>query len=80
MEGSPYETFGIVLPTSRREMFGVFPTLATRLGPGSVELGAQLPLTGRNLPTGTAFTLAYTVGFGAQPLPSLDDLFPPRAP
>ena len=80
LDGSPYETFGLVLPTSRREMFGVYPTLATRVGPGSVEVGAQLPVAGRNLPTGTAFTLAYTVGFGAPALPSLDDLFPSRAP
>lgn len=76
LEGSPYETFGIRLPTSRREMFGVFATLATGLGPGSVEVGAQLPVAGRNLPTGTAFTLAYIIGFGAPPLPTLEDLFP----
>ncbi len=76
LDGSPYEAFGLRLPTSRREMLGVFATLATRLGPGSVEVGVQLPVAGRNLPTGTAFTLGYTLGFGEPPLPSLDDLFP----
>ncbi len=80
LDGSPNETFGIKLPTSRRELFGIFSTLATRVGPGSVEVGAQLPVAGRNLPTGTAFTLAYTVGFGSPPLPTLEDLFPSRAP
>ena len=75
LDGSPYDTFGLELPSSRRELFGLFPTLATHLGPGTVEVGAQLPLAGRNLPAGTALTLAYTIGFGEPPLPSLEDLF-----
>jgi hypothetical protein len=79
LDGSPYETLGLRLPTSQRKMMGVFLTLATRLGPGSVEMGAQLPMAGQNLPTGTALQVGYTVGFGSPPLPSLDDLFPPEA-
>lgn len=80
LDSAPSETFGLALPTSPREMLGLVPSVGTRLGPGSVELGAQLPLTGRNLPAGAALTLAYTVGFGAPPPPSLEDLFPGRAP
>lgn len=76
LEGSPYETFGLRPPSSRRELLSLYPSLATALGPGTIEVGAQAPITGRNLPTGTALTLAYTVGFGEAPLPSLDDLFP----
>lgn len=76
LDGSPYKTFGLEVPTSRRELFGLLPTLATRVGPGTVEAGAQLPLAGRNLPAGVAFTLGYTLGFGEPPPPSLDDLFP----
>lgn len=76
LDGSPYETFGLKLPTSRRELFAVFPTLGMQVGPGTVEVGAQLPLAGRNLPAGGAFTLGYTLGFGEPPPPSLDDLFP----
>ncbi len=77
LDGSPYDTFGLELPSSQRELFGVFPALATQLGPGTVELGAQLPVSGRNLPAGTALTLGYTIGFGEPPLPSLEDLFKP---
>lgn len=76
LNGSPYETLGIELPRNRRELFGLLPTLATQVGPGTVEVGAQVPLAGRNLPAGVAFTLGYTLGFGETPPPSLDDLFP----
>ena len=75
LDGSPYDTFGLELASSQRELFGLFPTLATYLGPGTVEVGAQLPLAGRNLPAGAALTLGYTIGFGEPPLPSLEDLF-----
>ena len=77
LDGSPYDTFGLELPSSQRELFGFFPALATQLGPGTVELGAQLPVAGRNLPAGTALTVGYTIGFGEPPLPSLEDLFKP---
>jgi hypothetical protein len=76
LSGAPYQSLGVVTRTSRRKLFGVYPTLATRIGPGSIEVGAQVPVTGQNLPTGPAFTLGYTLGFGSPPLPSLDVLFP----
>ena len=50
---------GIRLSRDRRELVQLVPTLSWALGPGAVEAGAQLPLRGRNLPAGPAFTLGY---------------------
>lgn len=50
---------GILIPSARREMLHVFPTVGWPIGPGAVELGLRVPLAGRNLPTGPAFVIGY---------------------
>lgn len=50
---------GFSIPSARREMLHVFPTVGWAVGPGAVELGLRVPLAGRNLPTGPAFVLGY---------------------
>jgi len=51
--------FGLVLENNRRELVQLLPTLGGTLGPGIVEIGARLPLHGRNLPAGPSVTLGY---------------------
>lgn len=55
---------GFAVPTSRRQLVQVYPTLATVVGPGQVELGGRLPLNGRNFPTGPAVSLGYSWRWG----------------
>ncbi|MBI4522155.1 MAG: hypothetical protein HY701_15065, partial [Gemmatimonadetes bacterium] len=44
---------------AEREILRVNPTLALPLGPGLVEVGVRRPLSGKNLPAGTDFTVGY---------------------
>lgn len=50
---------GFSIPSARREMLQVFPTVGWPIGPGALELGVRVPLAGRNLPTGPAVVLGY---------------------
>lgn len=45
--------------SARRELIQLFPLVGYRLGPGAVELGGRIPVTGRNLPAGPALSLGY---------------------
>jgi hypothetical protein len=74
LRGSPYETLGVTVTTSRREMFELFPSVSTVFGPGQVEIGARLPVAGRNLPSGNAITLSYTLPWGSAPGVDIEDL------
>jgi hypothetical protein len=40
------------------------PSLTSRLGRGSFELGFRLPLTGRNLPAGPDLSVGYFLRWG----------------
>jgi len=60
--GRPTQLSGATLSQdSRRELLQVIPTVGWRLGPGTLEVGAEVPLHGRNLPAGPTFTLDYFV-------------------
>lgn len=50
---------GFSIPSARREMLQIFPTLGLPVGPGAIEFGLRLPLAGRNLPTGAALFIGY---------------------
>lgn len=45
--------------SARQEMLQVLPTVGWTLGPGAVEVGARLPLAGRNFPAGAAVVFGY---------------------
>jgi len=51
----------IELEQDVRRLVQVLPTIGWRVGPGTVELGARIPVDGRNLPAGPALTLGYFV-------------------
>jgi hypothetical protein len=76
LKGSPYEIVGIRVPTTRREMFELFPSISTTLGRGVLEIGSRVPVAGRNLPTGNALTIGYVLGWGGDPRVKIEDLFP----
>ena len=76
LRGAPYRTLGFPIPSSQREMIEMFPSISTALGGGQVEVGARVPLSGRNLPTGKALTLSYTLGWGGSPAVRVEDLLP----
>lgn len=50
---------GFSIPSARRKMLQIFPTLGWPIGPGAIELGVRFPLAGRNLPTGPALFFGY---------------------
>lgn len=50
---------GVAVPSARRAMLHVTPHLGWRLGPGVLETGTRLPLAGRNVPAGPAFSIGY---------------------
>jgi len=55
---------GFAIPTSRRQLVQIYPTLAAAVGPGQVELGGRVPLEGRNFPTGPAVSVGYSWRWG----------------
>lgn len=59
LRGDPLVAQGISLPTARRQMLQVLPTVGYGVGPGVFEVGVRVPLSGRNLPAGPALTLGY---------------------
>lgn len=50
---------GFAIPSARREMIQIFPTAGWEIGPGALELGLRVPITGRNLPAGRSVVLGY---------------------
>lgn len=50
---------GVRVPSAERRMLQITPSVNYRLGPGRLEAGARFPLTGRNLPAGTALVAGY---------------------
>ncbi len=55
---------GFAVPTARRKLLQVYPSLATAGGPGRVEIGGRVPLEGRNFPSGPALSLGYSWRWG----------------
>lgn len=51
--------FNLRLGRDRRSLVQVMPTVGWTLGPGAVELGARVPVHGRNHPAGPVFTIGY---------------------
>ncbi len=47
-----------------RRMLRILPSLTTRLGPGSLEIGTRVPISGRNLPAGADFSVGYFLRWG----------------
>jgi len=52
------------LEGERRRMLMLIPTLGWDIGPGSIDLTAQIPMAGRNLPAGTGIGLGYRTTWG----------------
>lgn len=52
-------TFNLRLERDRRTLIQVNPTLGWMVGPGAVEVGARLPVHGRNFPAGPVFKVGY---------------------
>lgn len=63
-DGGAWVQEGIRIENASREMLQVTPTLGTAAGPGQVELGTRIPLAGRNLAAGPAWTVGYFLRFG----------------
>jgi hypothetical protein len=55
---------GVSLPASARRLLQLNPTVGWQMGRSRLEVGSQIPLSGRNLPTGTAFSVGYLVAWG----------------
>ena len=58
-DGAPGVTEGIRVPSFQRDLVQLQPSLLYDVGFGTVEAGARLALTGRNIPTGTAVMIQY---------------------
>lgn len=56
---------GISVPSAQREMLQVLPRIGWPFGGGRAEVGARIPLAGRNLPAGPALVLGYFVDWDA---------------
>ncbi len=64
------------LTSARRSMLEVFPTLGMPIGSGFLELGARVPISGRNLPAGNALSLSFFLPWGlgdSLPVTGLDE-------
>lgn len=60
-EGGTPVIEGVSVPSAARRMLQVTPSLQYPVGPGIASLGARAPLTGENLPAGTALVVGYFV-------------------
>lgn len=55
---------GLELPGTRRRLGQLQPTVGYQLGRGAIEFTALLPLTGRNLPSGSGGSVGYRFSWG----------------
>ena len=55
---------GIRLTNERRRLIQLVPTVGLEAGPGRLEVTAQVPLTGRNLPAGVGLSAGYRTTWG----------------
>lgn len=49
----------VPVENARRKMIQIFPSVGIRIGPGVADVGARVPLEGRNLPSGAALVVGY---------------------
>lgn len=61
---------GFLLVGDVRRLIQVLPTVGMVAGPGRLELSAQVPVWGKNLPIGTGFSLGYRMTWGLTPDPT----------
>lgn len=55
---------GFGIPTSRRRLVQLYPSVSAPAGPGRVEFGGRFPVDGRNFPGGPAVSLGYALEWG----------------
>lgn len=55
---------GIRLEGERRRLVQLLPTVGIGIGPGRLEFTGQIPLAGRNLPSGVGMSLGYRTTWG----------------
>lgn len=53
------EDNGLALPGARRKLLQLGPSVAFQFGRSEVELGTRIPISGRNLANGNAFTIGF---------------------
>jgi len=54
-----FSSFTVSLPNDVRELVQLLPSVGYSVGPGTLEVGARIPLHGQNLPAGPTLTLGY---------------------
>lgn len=59
LEGEAPTQQGFRLDGAARRLWVISPSILLDVGPGRLGLGGQLPVAGRNLPTGPAFDVGY---------------------
>ena len=64
LDGEAPSRSGLLIPASARRLLQLTPTIGWSLGAGSLELGAQIPVSGRNLPTGSGVSIGYLLPWG----------------
>ena len=63
--GQAPAVFGLTLADREaRRLLQVVPTVGYPAGPGKIEISAQIPLAGRNLPTGVGVAVSYRSTWG----------------
>ena len=61
--GEPPRQLGFIVNSPRR-ILQVAPTVSRRVGVGTLDATAVVPVVGRNLPTGAAFSVGYRLQWG----------------
>jgi len=64
LSGEAPRYVGVEVPSARRRLLQLQPTLAYPAGPGVVELTGLVSLAGRNLPSGPALSAGYRLAWG----------------
>jgi hypothetical protein len=65
LAGRAWKIQGVEVSSARREITQVFGKVDHPVGPGRISLGLRAPLSGRNLPSGVAFTAGYFLRWGS---------------
>jgi len=55
---------GIVLPSAKRRLVQLLPTIGTEVGGGSLEVTVPISVSGRNLPVSMGVSLGYRMAWG----------------
>ncbi len=70
LRGRPPTAQGFVLKGDARRLVQVLPALGYPAGPGRLELSAQIPVLGKNLPVGKGISLGYRMTWGLRADPN----------